>query len=263
MKFKVLGLSLVALATFAISSRSVAHPAYSAPTNRTVIANFPINPQAPVMTGPMVIANYPINGVGAYPVAPPSYATYAPAHYSAAQVPVRVPVQVPVPVQMPVQVPVQHTYVQQASTQVIPAPVTYQVVQPAPVPVPVVKQQAEVRVVHQPAAAAVSHVSQSAHLSQSAHVAAPQTTLRPMRPVDCICARSATGAKVNVYNTAARWQAAPATQIGGGKTTVDVRGFHQGYWRVSYRNKSGGVKYGWVREQDLVCKQTRVTAPGY
>lgn len=172
--------------------------------------------------------------------------------------------------------PVQHTYVQQASTQVIPAPVTYQVVQPAPapvpvtVPVPVVKQQAEVRLVHRPtAAAAVSHVSQSAHISQSAHtsqstyVAAPQATLRPMRPIDCICARSATGAKVNVYNTAARLQAAPATQIGGGKTTVDVRGFHQGYWRVSYRNKSGGVKYGWVREQDLVCKQTRVTAPGY
>jgi hypothetical protein len=84
-----------------------------------------------------------------------------------------------------------------------------------------------------------------------------------MRPVDCICARSATGAKVNVYNTAARWQAAPTTKIGGGKTTVDVRGFHQGYWRVSYRNKSGGVKYGWVREHDLVCKQTRVMASGY
>ncbi|MGA0235740.1 MAG: hypothetical protein ACO3NE_09145 [Alphaproteobacteria bacterium] len=129
MMYKVLGLSLVALATFAISTRSVAHPAYSAPATRTVIANFPINPQAPIMTGPMVIANYPINGVSPYPVTPPTYATYAPAHYST--------VQVPVPHQMPVHVPVQHTYVQQASTQVVPTPVTYQVVQPAPAPVAV------------------------------------------------------------------------------------------------------------------------------
>ena len=246
MMYKVFGLSLVALATFAIPARSVAHPAYSAPTTRTVIANFPINPQAPILTGPMVIANYPINGVSPYPVTPPSYATYAPAHYST--------VQVPVPHQMPVQVPVQHTYVQQASTQVVPRPVTYQVVQPAPAPAPVPVAVAAPAIKQQAAAVSVSQVG---------HTAAPQTMLRPMRPVDCICARSATGAKVNVYNTAARWQAAPTTKIGGGKTTVDVRGFHQGYWRVSYRNKGGGVKYGWVREHDLVCKQTRVMAPGY
>lgn len=246
MMYKVFGLSLVALATFAISARSVAHPAYSAPTTRTVIANFPINPQAPILTGPMVIANYPINGVSPYPVTPPSYATYAPAHYST--------VQVPVPHQMPVQVPVQHTYVQQASTQVVPRPVTYQVVQPAPAPAPVPVAVAARAIKQQAAAVSVSQVG---------HTAAQQTMLRPMRPVDCICARSATGAKVNVYNTAARWQAAPTTKIGGGKITVDVRGFHQGYWRVSYRNKGGGVKYGWVREHDLVCKQTRVMAPGY
>ena len=223
MKFKILGLSVVALAMFAVSARTVAHPAYSAQTNRTVIANFPIAPEATARTGPVIIANYPINGVSAYPVAAPSYATYAPAHYTA--------VQVPVPVQMPIQVPLQHQYTQQASVQVIPSPQTHPVLQAAPVAV-----------------------------SQPRHGVAP---LKTLRPVDCICARSATGAKVNVYKTAARWQASPDAQIGGGKKTVDVRGFHQGYWRVSYRNKSGGVKYGWVREGDLVCKTTRVMATGH
>ena len=222
MKFKIIGLSLIALATFAVSARTVAHPAYSAQTNRTVIANFPIGSSAPVSTGPVVIANYPINTVRTYPVAAPSYATYQPAHYST--------LQVPVPVQMPVQVPLQHTYTQQASVQVISSPIIQPVVSP-------------------PAVA----VSQTRYA-----VATPKT----LRPVDCICARSATGAKVNVYKTAARWQAIPDAKIGGGKTTVDVRGFHQGYWRVSYRSKGGGVKYGWVRQGDLVCKTTRVMASG-
>ncbi|MDA8603656.1 hypothetical protein N9M21_04470 [Alphaproteobacteria bacterium] len=224
MKMKVLGLSVIALALFAITGRSVAHPVQGAAVQRTVIANYPINPQSPVLTGQTVIANYPINGVSAYPMAAPTMATYAPTHYQAVQV----PIQAPLPVPMPAQVPVQVQYLQQqASTQVIPAPVSYAVAQPVPTPT-----------VSRPIA--------------------PSLPVQALRPSDCICATSRTGAKVNVFNTAARWQAAPTTQVGGGKTTVDVRGFHQGYWRVSYRNKSGGLKYGWVREQDLVCKETRL-----
>lgn len=231
MKMKVFGLSMIAVALFAMTGRSAAHSVEGAEVKRTVIANYPVNPPSEGWTGPMVIANYPINGVSAYPMTVPTIATYAPVHYQA----VPVTYQAPVPVPMPMQVPVQVQYVQQqAATQVIPTPVVYPVVQPAPKPVPVVQTKAV------------------------SYQAAPQLTLQKLRPSDCVCARSATGAKVNVFNTAARWQAAPSTTIGGGKTTIDVRGFHQGYWRVSYRQKSGGVKYGWVREQDLICKETRL-----
>ena len=129
MKMKVLGLSVIALALFAITGRSVAHPVQGAAVQRTVIANYPINPQSPVLTGQTVIANYPINGVSAYPMAAPTMATYAPTHYQAVQV----PIQAPLPVPMPAQVPVQVQYLQQqASTQVIPAPVSYAVAQPVP-----------------------------------------------------------------------------------------------------------------------------------
>ena len=92
------------------------------------------------------------------------------------------------------------------------------------------------------------------HAHGPAHhpVAAPVTA----RPYDCVCARSASGAKVPVYLTASRWHGPAKAYVGGGKRLVDVTGYHQGHWRVGYYPKGeDGIQYGWVRESDLVCKE--------
>ena len=82
------------------------------------------------------------------------------------------------------------------------------------------------------------------------------------RPYDCVCARSASGAKVPVYLTASRWHGPAKAYVGGGKRLVDVTGYHQGHWRVGYYPKGeDGIQYGWVRESDLVCKEYGSGAP--
>lgn len=181
---------------------------------------------------PTVIANFPVNGpsygpahrmiIANYPIN--SYGAY-PAGMPGGQgyapvVSYSAPPVLPVaPVAPPVltysSVPAPVPYVEQASFKAVPAPV------PKVVAPPVIHHMAVPLPVHQ----------------------------------DCICARSASGGKVNVFRTAGRWQSSPMAKIGGGKKTIDVRGFHQGYWRVSFRQADGGVKYGWVRAADLVCKK--------
>ncbi len=75
-------------------------------------------------------------------------------------------------------------------------------------------------------------------------------------PYDCVCARSASGAKVPVYLTASRWHGPAKAYVGGGKRLVDVTGYHQGHWRVGYYPKGeDSIQYGWVRESDLVRKE--------
>lgn len=231
MKFPGWGVfSVLALGAVLSASASGAHPLDDRWVKTTVIANFPINGPAyygpsTVVNKPTVIANFPIHGHGAYPGTLPVVATYAPAHYQGASVPVAL--NAPVPVQP---AGVAYTPVITPVPAPMPAPVVY-VPAPAPAPVlaPVVTKQVTQQVIV---------------------VAAPH-------PQDCICARSASGGKVNVYRTAGRWQSTPVTKLGGGKKTIDVRGFHQNHWRVSYRDANGGAKYGWVRHDDLVCLEKR------
>ena len=55
------------------------------------------------------------------------------------------------------------------------------------------------------------------------------------------------------------FRSVPKAKIGGGKKLIDVLSFHQGYWRVGYYPNGNGesIEYGWVRQADLVCKETR------
>ena len=124
-----------------------------------------------------------------------------------------------------------------------------QPVQVQPVQVPVTTHHTQYQVV--PAPQPVRYI----HVQPKPQVYVHGTVI----PTDCVCARSATGKKVNVFATAGRWQGVPKAKIGGGKQLIDVRGFHQGYWRVSYypNGNSGNIEYGWVRQADLVCKETR------
>jgi hypothetical protein len=126
-----------------------------------------------------------------------------------------------------------------------------QPVQVQAVHVPVKTYQTQYQVVPVPTPQPVRYV----HVQPKPQVYVPSTVVLS----DCVCARSATGKKVNVFATAGRWQGVPKAKIGGGKQLIDVRGFHQGYWRVSYYPNGIGnsIEYGWVRQADLVCKETR------
>lgn len=85
-----------------------------------------------------------------------------------------------------------------------------------------------------------------------------------LKPFDCVCARSASGKPVKVYNVASHRARVSVAKVGGGKRTMDVRGFHQGHWRVSYTPMGeSGVQYGWVRQADLTCKETRAYPARY
>lgn len=198
------------------------HPAHSHHSGQTVIANFPIDQGGLPSPAHMVVANYPINAVSGYSKTASPMPTYTSVHYPAVTVPTIVASATPVPTPMPVVTPVV-------------------VHQPVIVQAPVIK----------------THVIKSAPPVAHHHV-----TVAPARPVvlalprhqDCICARSASGGKVDVFRTAGRWQSTPMAKIGGGRKLIDVRGFHQGHWRVSFREPAGGVKYGWVRQGDLVCE---------
>ncbi len=75
-------------------------------------------------------------------------------------------------------------------------------------------------------------------------------------PYYCWCAQSADGEKVPVYATTGNARTVPIYKIGGGLATFDVESYYNGSWRVSWRLPDGNVKYGWVKEDAVICKRT-------
>ena len=75
-------------------------------------------------------------------------------------------------------------------------------------------------------------------------------------PYHCWCAFSADGERVPVYSTASRNATVPKHHVGGGTKTFDVESYLDGFWKVSWRERDGGIQYGWVREERVACKRT-------
>lgn len=75
-------------------------------------------------------------------------------------------------------------------------------------------------------------------------------------PYYCWCAYSADGERVPVYAVASPNASIAKHYVGGGSKTFDVESYLDGFWKVSWRETGGGVKYGWVREERVACKRT-------
>lgn len=237
------------------SSRALAHPASSQDDGsgydhrRMVIANYPIEviepgmgyqampatpaPYPATVGKRTVIANYPIETTTEYrhvstTVLPATTVYTGPIHAAS----------VPMPAPMPAGVP---TLSVEPTTQ-------YFIVEPQPLAVPVAAP------VYAPAPKPIVITRPK-----------PAPVVRNgLKPFDCVCARSASGKPVKVYNVASHRATVSVAKVGGGKRTVDVRGFHQGHWRVSYTPMGeSGVQYGWVRQADLTCKETRAYPTRY